>query len=82
MSINRRDDEIVILCPRSGDRYRRQGVSDGGAAFGGHGGAVPPTRRALPRREDMTTAPSQWVLSYIENQWAEERKRVRARFRA
>lgn len=30
----------------------------------------------------MTTAPSQWVLSYIENQWAEERKRVRARFRA
>ena len=24
----------------------------------------------------------QWALIHIENQWAEERKRVRARFRA
>ena len=42
--VSRKDDARVILCTRSRERHRRQGVSDGGAAFGGHGGAV---RRAF-----------------------------------
>ena len=51
--VSRKDDARVILCTRSRERHRRQGVSDGGAAFGGHGGAVPRIRGGLRRGDDQ-----------------------------